>query len=120
MEGDFYGDDKATLGDRITAAREQAGLSLRDAAARLGVRTRTLAAWEADDSAPRANRLQMLAGMLGVPLIWLMTGGGPRPWTAPAESPEPAPGQLTAELRSIGRLVAEATERLSRIEARLG
>ncbi len=72
----WYSDEQATLGDRLAAAREAAGLSQAQLAGRLGVRTRTLRSWESDLAEPRANRLQMLAAMLGVSLRWLLSGEG--------------------------------------------
>ena len=73
----WFEDDVATFGDRLEAARMAAGLSVEDLAQRLGVRDSTIGAWEADAWEPRGNRLQMLAGMLNVSLMWLMTGKGP-------------------------------------------
>ncbi|MCR9256284.1 MAG: helix-turn-helix domain-containing protein [Alphaproteobacteria bacterium] len=64
-----------TLGGRITEARTALGLSTAQVARRLGVQTKTLTAWERDQSEPRANRLLMLAGMLNVPSFWLLSGG---------------------------------------------
>ena len=43
-------------------------------ARRLGVKLATVRNWEDDRSEPRANRLQMLSGLLNVSFIWLMTG----------------------------------------------
>ena len=62
--GDWFAEDVATFGDRISGAREAAGMSQTDLAKRLGIAKTTLAAWEDDRSEPRANRLAMLAGML--------------------------------------------------------
>ena len=45
----------------------------------LGVRLATLRGWENDMSEPRANKLQMLAGVLGVSIGWLLTGEGNGP-----------------------------------------
>jgi transcriptional regulator with XRE-family HTH domain len=75
----WYGEDSATLGDRIAAAREAAGLSAKALAQNLGVKTETLARWEEDRADPRANRIQMMAGILGVSLSWLLTGKGEGP-----------------------------------------
>lgn len=119
MDDDFYAEDRATLGDRITAARERAGLGSRELAERLGVRHRTLKAWEDDATEPRSNRMQMLAGVLGVSLVWLMTGRGGGPADASMDRPKAAaaiPG-LGEELREVRGLLAAATERLSRLEA---
>ena len=72
MEG--YADEQATLGDRIAAGREALGLSSNQLAERIGVTASTLEEWEFDQAAPRANRLQMLAGVLNVSLVWLLSG----------------------------------------------
>lgn len=83
----WFADDVATFGDRLLAAREAAGLGQAELASKLGVRDKTLAAWEEDLAEPRGNRLQMLAGMLNVSLRWLLTGIGddvPEPGTAPS------------------------------------
>ena len=84
---DWYGEMTATLGDRLTAAREAKGMKPEEFARVIGVRDRTVRNWEADASEPRGNRLQMIAGALGVSLRWLMTGegqGGPDRNVAPA------------------------------------
>lgn len=116
MPDGFYDDDKATLGDRIVAARESAGLSSEEFARKLGVRHRTVEAWEADRIEPRANRLQMLAGMLGVSLVWLLTGYGTGPDGEP-DSTKMAGSQAAAELHEVRMLLSFAVERLSRLEA---
>ena len=73
---DWYSGDHATLGDRLTAAREAQGLSASELARRLGVKLKTVEAWENDTSEPRANKLQTLAGLLSVSIRWLLTGEG--------------------------------------------
>jgi len=75
----WYSEDAATFGDRLAAAREAAGLSQKAMAERLGVKMGTYRNWEDDASEPRANRLTLLAGMLGVSMRWLMTGEGQGP-----------------------------------------
>lgn len=115
MDDQFYAEDRATLGDRIIAAREHAGLGTKELAQRLGVRHRTLTGWEADAAEPRSNRLQMLAGVLGVSLVWLMTGRGEGPAATP-RADAPAEG-LAAELREVRGLLSAAADRLSRLEA---
>ena len=114
----WYAEGRATLGDRITAAREKAGLTTAEAARRLGVRLATFQAWEADASEPRANRLQMLSGLLGVSLRWLMTGEG--------DGPDPDQGALPndvrvvlGELRGLAAEQARLAERIVRSEKRL-
>ena len=73
--------DQDTMGGRISRARESLGMTTAQLARQLGVQTPTLRAWETDRSQPRANRLQMLAGVLNVSLSWLLYGVG----TAPVE-----------------------------------
>ena len=55
-----------TLGGRIYASRQNAGMSLHMAANLLGVKYSTLKSWENDRSEPRVNKLVALAGLLGV------------------------------------------------------
>lgn len=109
---DFYHDDKATFGDRITGAREAAGLGQEELARRLGIKLRTLKEWEDDLSEPRANKLAMLCGILNVSLRWLMTGQGDD--LVPSDTPVSA-----AEVASLRAKLQEALELLSRIEDRL-
>ena len=75
-DDDYYSDDAATFGDRLAAAREALGLSQAQLASRSGVRLSTIQNWEGDRSEPRANKLQMIAGILNVSMIWLLTGQG--------------------------------------------
>ncbi len=71
--------DGDTLGGRIWRARDATGLSTKELASKLGVRNDTIASWERDRAEPRANRLFMLAGVLGVSPAWLMAGIGRAP-----------------------------------------
>jgi HTH-type transcriptional regulator, cell division transcriptional repressor len=114
----WYAEGRATLGDRITAAREKAGLSAAEAARRLGVRLSTFQAWEADASEPRANRLQMLAGLLGVSLRWLMTGEGDGPDPDQAVLPNDVRAAL-GELRGLAAEQSRLAERIAHSEKRL-
>jgi len=119
----WYADGVATFGDRIAAAREARGLTQAQVAAQLGVRARTLRSWEDDQAEPRANRLQMLAGVLGVSLRWLMTGegaGAPSERAAgAAEGQGPAVDGILEEMRAVRADMMRNAERLSRLEARL-
>lgn len=119
-DADWYSDDAATFGDRLTAAREAADMTGEDLATRLGVKVTTLAAWEQDVKEPRANRLQMLAGMLGVSLSWLLTGQGDGLPPPEAENPTDADLlSLLGELRALRFTIAESADRLARLEKRL-
>jgi transcriptional regulator with XRE-family HTH domain len=65
---------ESLLGERISKAREAKGFSQKQLAQRLGVKKSTIANWESERSAPRANRLNQLAGVLDVSLAWLIAG----------------------------------------------
>jgi transcriptional regulator with XRE-family HTH domain len=69
---------QTTTGSRIEQARNQLGLSLPQLARRIAVKSKTLENWENDRSEPRADKLMKLAGLLQVPLIWLLTGNTPQ------------------------------------------
>ncbi len=71
--------DRDTLGGRIGRAREMTGMTGEEAAVQLGVTLETWENWEADRVEPRANRLAMLAGFLGVSTTWLLYGIGESP-----------------------------------------
>ena len=58
------------LGVRLSQARQACGLSIEDVANRMSVTAKTVNSWESGKSAPRANRLHILSGILGVPLAW--------------------------------------------------
>lgn len=119
-ESDWYDEDTATFGDRLAGAREAAGLSQRDLAVRLGVNTKTLQAWEDDRKEPRANRLQMLAGMLDVSLGWLMTGRGEGIGAPPAGVDVPANvSAILVELRGLRTQIGQSGERLAQLEKKL-
>ncbi len=68
---------ESTLGARIESARVAQDLTPAQLASRLGVLTKTIGSWLSDRSEPRANKLVTLAGVLNVPVMWLMTGNEP-------------------------------------------
>ena len=116
----WYDGDTATLGDRITGAREASGLSQSELARRLGVKLATIRTWENDQAEPRANKLQMLAGMLGVSIMWLLTGKG-YGLDSPAQN-APLPDDLLAllaELRQMRLDQARMADRMGRLDKRL-
>lgn len=117
---DWFGAEEATFGDRLTGAREAAGLSQEELAQRLGVRLETLASWEDDMADPRANRLQMVAGMLNVSLMWLLTGEG-EGLDGPPEAREEAQDvrETVREIRAIRTVLEELDARLGRLERKL-
>lgn len=116
---DWFSEDQATFGDRLTAAREALGMSLEDLARRIGVGQETLAAWEADTAEPRANRIQMLAGLLNVSIRWLLTGEGDGIEVLDPRPLPPDAGVLLAELRELRAQARRTADRLGVIEKRL-
>lgn len=119
-EDNWYTEDAATFGDRLAAAREQTGLSQEDLAKRLGVKLITLQAWEQDLKEPRANRLQMLSGMLNISLSWLLTGQGEGPDGPIEDAPLDADiNLLLTELRGLRAEMTQAADRLAQFEKRL-
>lgn len=102
-----YGPDEATLGDRLTLAREAAGLTVSQLAERLEVQAETVDGWEIDQAAPGDEGLARIAAILGVPPLWLLAGTGP--------GVAPADGAMT-ELAELRRLLDEAMARLTRLE----
>ena len=116
----WYAEDAATLGDRLAAAREAAALSKAELAGRLGVAVERIDSWENDWEEPRANRAQMLAGLLGVPLTWLLTGEGEGVTHPDDAHPIPQDAQnLLAEIRVVRTEMAKSAQRLGALEKQL-
>jgi transcriptional regulator with XRE-family HTH domain len=113
----WYADHAATFGDRVAGAREALGLEQAELARRIGVRTVTLQSWEEDRAEPRANRLQMMAGVLNVSLAWLLTGEG-EGLVAPQGAPGGA-GELLLELRQLRAQTVRTADRIGVLEKRL-
>jgi len=116
-EAENWFDPKATtFGDRLTGAREGAGMDVEQLARRLGVKPKTIRAWEEDRAEPRANRVSMLAGLTNVSLMWLMTGEGEGPDRQPRSK---AAGDILSEVETLRRDAKRMTDRLRRLEDRL-
>ena len=115
----WFDPDATTFGDRVAGARERAGMSQEDMARRLGVKLKTIKAWENDLAEPRANKLSMMSGLLNVSLLWLLSGEGEGP-DAPGtgELSSDITGMLT-EIRDIRAQLALSTDRLGRLEKTL-
>ena len=115
-----YTDETSTFGDRLTTARESQGLDQAGFARRIGVKVQTLRNWEEDRSEPRANRLQMIAGMLNVPIVWLMSGQGDLPVALEPEAElDEGLEACLGELRRLRLEQAQMVEKLGRLEKRL-
>ncbi len=118
----WYSDDVATFGDRLATAREAAGLSQSQLARRLGVKLATLRGWENDVAEPRANRVQMLAGMLNVTLGWLLTGDvsdGGAPETGSGPDGQDEVPDILQDLRMLRAELARINTDMALLEKRL-
>ena len=82
--------DKVLFGERLKNAREASGMSQKTIANRIGVKPATVEKWENGKMDPRANRLQMLASLLNVPLLWLIAGS--------QKVPDPSAGITNQEM----------------------
>ena len=119
QEGGYYAADVATLGDRIAAAREEAGMTAKQLAKRLGVKTSTLEDWEEDRADPRANRLTTMAGMLGVSVVWLLTGEGAGVRPPGQTAPAPGMAKVLADLSAMKSDAEALAIRIAQVEKAL-
>ncbi|GFE63637.1 helix-turn-helix domain-containing protein [Litoreibacter roseus] len=120
QDGSYFGNEAATFGDRVVAAREAVGLGQQDLAKKLGVKLKTVRGWEDDLSEPRANKLQMMAGLMNVSIVWLLTGEGDGLPDPEAEANMPADvKELLLELRRTRAEFARMTDHLGGLEKRL-
>ena len=116
---DWYGPDSATFGDRVVGAREKSGMTQAELSRRLGIKLTTLQGWEEDRSEPRANKLQMLTGMLNVSLSWLLSVEGIGPEEPSAVLMSGGTQAILIEMRAIKTDMIRTAERLSRLEKQL-
>ncbi|MBO6602834.1 MULTISPECIES: helix-turn-helix domain-containing protein [Paracoccaceae] len=116
----WFDEDTATFGDRLAGAREAAGLGQEELARRLGIKPKTVKAWENDQSEPRANRLQMVAGLLNVSIMWLLTGQGEGLDGPDREEVLPTGvEEMLSEMRTLRSQQSQVAEKLGRLEKRL-
>ena len=102
-EINWYSNETATFGDRVAAARE----------------AQTIESWENDLSEPRANKLQMLSGVVNVSIPWLLTGDGSG---VEPDAGDPVPDELSdvlTEMRGLRGEMLRSAERLGVLEKRL-
>lgn len=119
-DADWFSAKTSTFGDRVAGAREALGLSQAELARRLGIKAKTLRDWENDVSEPRANKLQMLSGVLAVSIMWLLNGEGDGVSEPKSEGlGDDTVRELLGEIQVL-RAELEATQsRLARMEERL-
>lgn len=117
---DHFDASVATFGDRLTAAREAKGLTVESLAQKLGVELATLETWENDGEEPRAHRIQMLAGLLNVSIVWLISGEGNGTSNVADNYERPiAINDALGEIAQVKTTLESALEKLDQLEARL-
>ena len=117
---DWYGPESATFGDRLSAAIEKSGMTQKLVAKRLGIKVATLKSWEQDISEPRANRLSMLAGLLGVSIMWLLHGEGDGVEHSDNETQvTPEINDLLFEVRALQTGLLSSADELAKLEKQL-
>lgn len=117
---DWYGPETATFGDRLSAAIEKSGMTQKLVAKRLGIKVSTLKSWEQDISEPRANRLSMLAGLLGVSIMWLLHGEGDGVEHSDNETQvTPEINDLLFEVRALQTGLLSSADKLAKLEKQL-
>ncbi len=116
----WFDPQATTFGDRVAGAREQAGMTQTDLSKRMGIKVKTLKAWEDDLSEPRANKLSMMAGLLNVSLTWLLTGqgDGPQGPQSRADLAQDA-ASMIAEIHDVRAQLAASSKRLARLEGNM-
>ena len=105
-----------TLGQRIRTQRQRLGLSAAELARRAGVTRDTLAEWERDGTAPRANRLLTLAGVLETNIGWLLEGHG---HCAPQTDADSEMAALREQLAHARELVHQLSTNLDSLQTRV-
>ena len=116
---DWFSEEIATFGDRLAGAREALGISQEEMARRVGVKLKTVVSWENDWSEPRANKLQMVAGLLNVSIRWILTGEGVGPDDPDMVDLEGDLNQIILDLRQMRQEHARLGEQMGRLEKRL-
>ena len=117
---DWYGPETATFGDRLSASIEKSGMTQKLVAKRLGIKLVTLKSWEQDISEPRANRLSMLAGLLGVSVMWLLHGEGDGVEHSDKETQVPQEiNDLLFEIRAVQTGLLSSADKLAKLEKQL-
>ena len=120
LKDNYFANESSTFGDRIIAARESVGLNQSDFARKLGVQLKTVKKWEEDLSEPRANKLQMIAGLLNVSITWLIMGQGAG-LKGPSDELEHSAdmNEILIELRQAKSELSRLTEHLGSLEKKL-
>ncbi len=115
MSEQLQQNENGTIGGRIFQAREAQALSVAQSARHLGVKSTTWSNWENDKATPRANKLYMLCGTLGISPLWLLTGEG----NGPTEAGQDEVRLLRKEMEIITADATALQVRLKGISARI-
>ena len=108
---------ESTLGERISKARQEAGLTLNLASHLAGVKASTLRDWERDRSEPRVNKLVALAGIFGVSPTHLLAeeGNSSNPVVVTKGRRDKIIALLKAEIADIEEQQINLTQRLGKV-----
>ena len=108
---------ESTLGERISNARQEAGLTLNLASHLAGVKASTLRDWERDRSEPRVNKLVALAGIFGVSPTHLLAeeGDSSNPVVVTRGRQDKLIALLKAEIADIEKQQINLTQRLGKV-----
>jgi len=119
-KNEFFNNDAATFGDRLEASRLAKGLTLKGLADKVGVKKKTVQGWENDLSAPRANRIQMLSGLLNVSMVWLINGETNGTYNV-VENYDRSEGinDALGEIAMLKDTLSRSLKRLTQLESRL-
>lgn len=116
----LFSDDIATFGDRLEAARNTKGLTLESFSEKLGVSLDVAEAWEENIKLPRANRLQMISGLLNVSLVWLLNGEDNGTFNVADNYDRPeGVNDTLGEIAQIRQSLQHVLDRLDALEDRL-
>lgn len=117
---DYFNENVATFGDRLEAARLAKGITTHQLAEQIGVKHKTVDAWENNSTEPRANKVQMLAGLLNVSMMWLISGQGNGTYDVVETYDRPEGiNDVLAEMRDLKRTLLKAVDRIDELETRL-
>ncbi len=119
MTSGWFDPETSTFGDRVAGAREVAGMSQEELSKRIGVKLVTLQNWENDMAEPRANKLNMLAGILNVTMMWLLEGEGEGITSLDAQPEASDMAGIITEIVDLKARSLRTANRLSALEKRL-
>ena len=117
---DYFATTAPTFGGRLQAARNAKGLSVARLGDKLGVEAEKVDIWESDEDTPRANRVQMLAGLLNVSIIWLITGeSNGTTYVAETHDRPTIINDTLGEIAQLKATLLDAHDKLESLEQRL-